>query len=114
MERKKKLLTEIFGILEHLPAQKPTNQNSQLSRFLQIVWKTVRKSKNMGFQGIFSAWKLFKNLLHSKFQKMAEKSSFMVFRALFYLKYISNQDDLLQGEALARVLLEERKLNISK
>ena len=45
---------------------------------------------------------------------MAEKSSFMVFRALFYLKYISNQDDLLQGEALARVLLEERKLNISK
>ena len=38
----------------------------------------------------------------------------MVYRALFYFKYISNQDDLLQGEALAGVLLEERKLNISK
>ena len=34
---------------------------------------------------------------------MAEKRNFMIFRALFYLKYISNQDDL------ARVLLEERK-----
>ena len=38
----------------------------------------------------------------------------MVFRALFYLKCISNQDDQLQGEALAGVLLEERILNISK
>ena len=38
----------------------------------------------------------------------------MVFRALFYLKCISNQDDILKGEALARVLLEKRKLNISK
>ena len=41
---------------------------------------------------------------------MAEKRNFMFFRALFYLKYISNQDDLLQGEALDGVLLEERKL----
>ena len=32
----------------------------------------------------------------------------MVFRVLFYLKYISNQDDLLQGEPLTGVLLEER------
>ena len=38
----------------------------------------------------------------------------MVYRALFYFKYISNQDDLFQGEALAGVLLEERELNISK
>ena len=34
---------------------------------------------------------------------MAEKRNFMIFGTLFYLKYISNQDDL------ARVLLEERK-----
>ena len=40
---------------------------------------------------------------------MAEKRSFLVFRALFYMRYISNQNDLLQGEALAGVLLEERK-----
>ena len=52
----------------------------------------------MGFQGIIFAWKLFQNLLHSKFQ----------------MKYSSNQDDLLQWEALAGLLLEERKLNISK
>ena len=68
----------------------------------------------MGFQGIISVWKLFQNLLHSKFQKMIEKSNFMVYRALFYLKYISNQDDLLHGQALAGMSLEERKRNISK
>ena len=44
---------------------------------------------------------------------MAKERNFMVFRALFYLKYMSNQD-ILQGEALAGVLLEERKLHISK
>ena len=38
----------------------------------------------------------------------------MVFRALFYLKGISNQDDILLWKALARVLLEEIKLYISK
>ena len=68
----------------------------------------------MGFQGIISAWNIFQNLLRNKFQKMVEKKNFMVFRALFHLKYISNQDDLLPGEALAGVLLEERTLNISK
>ena len=45
---------------------------------------------------------------------MVEKRIFMALKALFYLKYISNQNDLLQGEALAGVLLEERKFNISK
>ena len=45
---------------------------------------------------------------------MVNKRNFMIFRVLLYLKYISNQDDILQEEALARVLLEERKLNISK
>ena len=32
----------------------------------------------------------------------------------FYLKYISNKDYIWQGGTLPRVLLEERKLNISK
>ena len=68
----------------------------------------------MGFQGIISAWNIFQNLLHNKFQKMVEKKNVVVFRALFHLKYISNQDDLLPWEALAGVLLEERKFNISK
>ena len=44
---------------------------------------------------------------------MEEKRNFMDFRALFYFKYISNQENILQGEALARMLLEERKRNIS-
>ena len=108
------MLTQIFCIFECLLAQKPTNQDSQLSWFFETICKTAGKSKNMGFQGIISAWKLFQNLLQSKFQKMVEKRIFMALRALFYLKYISNQNDLLQGEALAGVLLEERKFNISK
>ena len=54
----------------------------------------------MVFQKIIFAWKIFQNLLHSKFQKIVEKRNFMVFRALFYLKYISNQDDLLQAKLL--------------
>ena len=45
---------------------------------------------------------------------MVGKRNFIFFRALFHLKYISNQDDLLQGKALAGVLLEEKKLNVSK
>ena len=38
----------------------------------------------------------------------------MVFRVLFYLKYISKQNGILQEQAVTRVLLEEIKLNISK
>ena len=75
----RKLLAEIFGIFKHLLAQKPTNQDSQLSWFFQTIWENVRKSKNLGFQGIISVWKLFQNLLHSEFQKMVEKSNFMIF-----------------------------------
>ena len=108
-QKPKKLLTGVFGIFEFLLAQNTTNQDSQLSWFFQTIWNTVIKSKNTGFQGIISAWKLFQNLLHSKIQIMAEKRNFLVFRALFYMRYISNQNDLLQGEALAGVLLEERK-----
>ena len=32
----------------------------------------------------------------------------------FYLKYTSNKDDILKGDPFPEVLLEERKLNISK
>ena len=34
---KKKLLTEIFSIFEHLLAQNPTNQDSQLSWFFPTI-----------------------------------------------------------------------------
>ena len=46
--------TEMFGIFEHQLDQKATNQDSQLSWFFQNIWKTVRKSKHMGFQGTIS------------------------------------------------------------
>ena len=82
-KKKKNLLTEIFGIFECLITQNPTNQDSQLSWFFQTIWKTVRKSKNIGLEGIISAWKWFQNLLCSKFHEMVEKLNFMVFRALF-------------------------------
>ena len=45
---------------------------------------------------------------------MENKRNFMVCRVLFYLKLIFNQDDIFQEEAIARVLLEEKKRNISK
>ena len=47
--------TEMFDTFEHLLDQKSTNQDPQLSWFFQNIWKAVRKSKNMGFQGIISA-----------------------------------------------------------
>ena len=81
-KRKKNLLTEIFGTFESALTQNSTNQEFQLSWFFRIVWKTVRKSKNMGLQRIFSTWKWFQILLH-KFQKMDKKRNFMVFRDLF-------------------------------
>ena len=91
-QKPKKLLTGVFGIFEFLLAQNTTNQDSQLSWFFQTIWKAVRKSKNTRFQGIILAWKLFQNLHHSKIQIMTEKRNFLGFRALFYLKYISNQN----------------------
>ena len=80
---KKKLLTEIFSIFECLVTQNPSNQDSQLTWFFQIIWKTVRKSRNMGLLRMTYAWKWFQNLLHSKSHKMAEKLNFVVFGALF-------------------------------
>ena len=41
-----KLLANVFYILECLLSQNPTIQGSQLSWFFQIIWKTIRKSKN--------------------------------------------------------------------
>ena len=40
---------------------------------------------------------------------MVEKMDFIVFRSLIYLRYISNQDDLIQEEALSGALLQERE-----
>ena len=110
-KQKKKLLTEIFGIFYHLITQNPTNQDSQLSWFLQTIWKTVRRSKNMGLQGIISAWKWLQNLLQSKFLKMAEKRKF---RALSLFEVHIQQRWYLTQETLSGVLLEDRKLKIKK
>ena len=41
---------------------------------------------------------------------MAEKPKFMVFRVYFYLKYISNKDDIWLGETLPGVLLEKKEI----
>ena len=115
MKKKKKLLAETFCIFVCLLTRNLTNEDSQLSWFFQTISKTVRKSKNMGFQGIVSAWKWFKNLLHSKCsrnsQKMAEKWKFMVFRALFLFEVHIQQRWYLTWRTLSGVLLEERKLN---
>ena len=114
---KRKMLTEIFGICECLLTQNLTNQDSQFSWLFQTIWKTVRKSKNMGLKGVISAWRWFQNLLQSKLQKMDEKLKFIVFRVLSLFKvyiYTSNKDDIWQGKTISGVLLEEGKLSISK
>ena len=54
-KRTKNLLTEIFDVFEWLLIQTSTNQDSKLSSFFQTIWKIVRKSKTMEFQGIISA-----------------------------------------------------------
>ena len=107
----KKLQTEIFGIFECLITPKPTNQDSQLSWFFQVIWKTVRKSRNIGLQGIIFARKRFQNLLHGKLQ--AEKWNLWFLEFYFYVKCISNKGDIWPKETLPWVL-EKRKLNISK
>ena len=58
-----KLLTEIFGVFECLLNQNLTNQDSRISWFFQIIWKTV------GSRELLLSWKLFQNLLYSKFSK---------------------------------------------
>ena len=58
--QKKKFLTEIFDIFEHLLSQNPANQDSQLSWFFQTRWKTVSKFKNMGFRELFQPESDFK------------------------------------------------------
>ena len=87
---------EFFAFL-NASTQNLTNQGSQISWFLQTIWKTFRKSKNIGLRGIISAWKWFQNLLHSKLQKMAEKLKFMVFRALFLFEVHIQQRWYLTG-----------------
>ena len=53
-QKRKKILFEFFGVFERQLTQNPSNQDSQFSWFIQTIWKTVRKSKNMGLQGITS------------------------------------------------------------
>ena len=78
---------------------RPENQlKTWNSDLISKTWKSKTwKSENMGFQGITSAWKWFQNLLQIKFQKMAEKGKFMVFRALFSLKVHIQQRWYLTG-----------------
>ena len=66
----------------------------------------------MGLQGIISA--RFQNLHGSKFQKMTENKNLWFLELYFYLKHIYNKDDIWQDKTLPGMLLEERKLNISK
>ena len=51
---KKKFVGLTFGVFESQLTPNPTNQDSQLSWLFQNIWNFVRKSKNMGLQGIIS------------------------------------------------------------
>ena len=56
----------------------------------------------------------FKNDSRVNSRKWLENGNLWFLELYFYLKYISNKDDIWQGKTLSGVLLEERKLNISK
>ena len=62
-----------IGVFEHLLTQNWTNQDWQLFSFFQTLEEANRKSKNMGLQGIISAWKCFQNFLSSKFSKITSR-----------------------------------------
>ena len=47
-QKQQKLLVTFFDFFGCLLTQNSTNQGSQLSWFYQTMWKTIRKSKNMG------------------------------------------------------------------
>ena len=96
-QKRKKILFEFFGVFERQLTQNPSNQDLQFSWFIQTIWKTVRKSKNMGLQGITSFGEWFQNLLLNKFSKMTEKLNFMVFRALFLIEVHIQQRWYLTG-----------------
>ena len=68
-KKKKKVVCLILGKFECVLTQNQTYQDSQLSWFFHTIWKAVRKSKNMRFQEIVSAWKWFQILLCSEFSK---------------------------------------------
>ena len=100
----KKKLVEIFGIFECLLTQNPTNQDSKRSWFFQIIWTILRKSINTELQGIILTWEWLQNLLHSKFHKMVENWILWFLKLYFYVKYISNKDDIWQGVSSWRVI----------
>ena len=45
---------------------------------------------------------------------MAQKRIFAVFRAFYFLKYQSQKDDIFQVKTATAMILEKRKVNISK
>ena len=53
MAAQQKKLVEFFGIFESLLIQNPTNQDSHLSLFFQMIWKAISKSKNRDSRKIF-------------------------------------------------------------
>ena len=67
--------------------------------------------KNMGFRELFLPKNDFKTCSRVNSRKWLKNRNLWFSELYFYLKYISNKDDIWQGETLPGVLLEERELN---
>ena len=104
-QKLKKNLAKIFGIFECLWTQNPTKQDSKLSWFFQAIWKTVIKSKKMGLQGIISAW----TCSTVNCRKSLKNRNLWFLEFYFYLKYISNKDDIWQGRNFTWSVIRRKK-----
>ena len=86
----------MFGNFECLPAQKPTNQDSQDLHFSRPYGRLLENPKTWASRELFLSENYFKTCSTVNFRKSLKKGILWFF------------------ETLAGVLLEERILNISK
>ena len=90
-------------------------RNSEFFSLLLHVWsqyniKIVLGTQEQHLQSIISLMAKIQN----KSAEMAQKRIFAVFRAFYFLKYQSQKDDIFQVKTATAMILEKRKVNISK
>ena len=76
--------------------------------------RLLENLKTWDFRDLFLPENVFKTCFPINCRKLLKKRNLWFLEFYIYLKYISNKDDIWQRETLPGVLLEQRKLNISK
>ena len=80
----------------------------------RLYGRLLENPKTWGSRELFLPENDFKTCSRVNSRKWLKNGNLWLLELYFYLKYISNKDDIWQGETLSGMLLEERKLNISK